>query len=319
MQWLKRIFGGDDTLPELSDSKIDTLISWSHRQLILHDELLPHSRKGGPLEGIAAWVSIPPLVALRCLGYSDKPDEKLLNHLEAGIGEIGTAYALGDWAKDDDLAEVVSAFSQHAKLFLVFWLKAFAKFEPRSTFRNLPMLSSMLTALLDSPRHGLTEHLSLHDRDDRHDYAESMANLINRCYAAMPELEAEFGRVTVAPDAGDTQTSTLDAAHKLKVDKQSMEDRGIFEASGVYCQLASISGDGMWLEIYLADASGRMNSARQYPMACIRADAGDDRKFEVMTPEGTYSVPLYEMELAIEAAKEDVHSEDYYDRQTEDD
>jgi hypothetical protein len=87
----------------------------------------------------------------------------------------------------------------------------------------------------------------------------------------------------------------------------------VTESKSVYLQLASISGDGMILEIHLGtDSSG------PYPIAWIRADEGDDRKFEVETPAGTLSVPLAEIERAIETAKEEVHSEDYYDRLSED-
>jgi len=87
----------------------------------------------------------------------------------------------------------------------------------------------------------------------------------------------------------------------------------VVETDNVYCQLASIVGDGMILEIY----PGRDSSA-PYPIAWIRADAGDARRFEVETPNGTISVPLHEIELAIESAKVEVHSEDYYDRPLED-
>lgn len=311
--WLKRFFGSTKPGREPSESDIDLLISWTHRQLLLHDDLLPRFCKSGSLNGIAAWFAIPPMVALRSLGVTKLVNENILGKLETGVGELGVAYALGDKAKDSDYAEIVLAFEQHTKLFIAFWLQAFAEFKPRSTFKSQPMLSSMLTALFDSPRHGLEEHLYLSDPDDRYDYIESLAQLIKRCYAAIPEFETMIEKSKAPPDLNaavrDPSSTAVEAQGEVGVEK----GRGIFEASNVYLQLASMSGDGMWLEIWLATPSGKMDLDRQHPIAYIRADEGDNRKFEVMTPEGTYSVPLSTIEQAIEVAKEDVHSEDYYD------
>jgi hypothetical protein len=316
--WLKRFFPGTNPTLGLSESEIDLLISWTHRQLLLHDNLMPRFCKSGSVEGIAAWFAIPPMVALRCLGVTKTPDEKILSKLEAGIGELGSAYALGDNAKNSEYADVVFAFGQHAKLFVVYWLKAFAEFKPRSTFKNQPMLSKMLMALFESPRHGLAEHLQIGDPDDRYDYVESLAQLIKSCYAAIPELEAMIERSKAPPELNDAAQRGNTMGSEGRAETSGGKEIGIFEASKVYGQIASMSGDGMWFEIFLATPSGKMDLDRQHPIAYIRADEGDNQKFEVVTPEGIYSVPLAEIELAIEAAKQEVHSEDYYDNLPDD-
>lgn len=93
----------------------------------------------------------------------------------------------------------------------------------------------------------------------------------------------------------------------------TMADRGI-TVEKLYLQRCGISGDGMHLELCIAKADGRLDEAAQpHPLATIRADSGDERKFEFYTNQGTVSVPLEQIEKAIEMAKQVVHSEDYYD------
>ena len=69
----------------------------------------------------------------------------------------------------------------------------------------------------------------------------------------------------------------------------------------------------MHLEICKADDAGKLLHGDPYPIITIRADEGDDIKFVVYSDAGTVSIPLGEVERAITRAKEEVHSEEFYD------
>ena len=61
-----------------------------------------------------------------------------------------------------------------------------------------------------------------------------------------------------------------------------------------------------------ADNDGRLSEATQ-PIVTIRADVGDHLEFVIYADTGVIGVPLSEIERAIALAKQEVHSEDFYD------
>ena len=83
--------------------------------------------------------------------------------------------------------------------------------------------------------------------------------------------------------------------------------------SKVYLQRFSAVEDGMHLEIYKADPSGKSASGEPYPIVTIRADASDDLQLGILLDGDTVSIPLSEIERALAVAKEKVHSEEFYD------
>jgi hypothetical protein len=74
-------------------------------------------------------------------------------------------------------------------------------------------------------------------------------------------------------------------------------------------ELASVSGDGMRLEICAPDGYGGIGES----VACFRADDEGAVKFVVYTQRGELSFPLSELERAIEIARAEVHCESFYD------
>lgn len=84
------------------------------------------------------------------------------------------------------------------------------------------------------------------------------------------------------------------------------------ELSKIYLQRFSAVGDGMHLELCQADDLGNIVEEESDPIITIRADSGDDLKFVVYSDSGIVSIPLSEIERAIKVAKEEVHSEDFY-------
>ena len=82
----------------------------------------------------------------------------------------------------------------------------------------------------------------------------------------------------------------------------------------LYLHKFSCTNDGMHLEICIRDSADELATNEwPYPIATIRADKGDNRRFVFFTESGPISVPLEEIEKVIMIAKEEVHSEDYYD------
>ena len=76
----------------------------------------------------------------------------------------------------------------------------------------------------------------------------------------------------------------------------------------------SCTGDGMHLELCIADANGKCEeTSDSFPIATIRADKGDQRKCVFYSDHGPVSVPLCELADAIRVAEQEVHSEEYYD------
>ena len=86
-----------------------------------------------------------------------------------------------------------------------------------------------------------------------------------------------------------------------------------FEISRLYLQLASVTDDGMHLELCNGSEDGGIANDGPYPLAWFRADAGERIKFEFAASEGIVSIPLGELERGIAAAKSEVRSEDHYD------
>lgn len=64
----------------------------------------------------------------------------------------------------------------------------------------------------------------------------------------------------------------------------------------------------------MGDSDGKLIKDDPYPIVTIRADQGDVKKFVIYSEVGPISVPLAEIERAIERAKVEVHSEEYYDK-----
>ncbi len=81
----------------------------------------------------------------------------------------------------------------------------------------------------------------------------------------------------------------------------------------MYLQVASIHGDGMHLELCMGDDSGELIEGDPYPVMSIRADDEDSKELIVYTASGNLSIPLAEVEKAIEYAKQEVHCESFYD------
>ena len=81
----------------------------------------------------------------------------------------------------------------------------------------------------------------------------------------------------------------------------------------LYVQLASICGDGMNVELCMGDHDGNLVDGDPYPIMWIRADDEDMKLLVVMTDAGAISMPLSEVERAIDIAKQEVHCESYYD------
>lgn len=82
----------------------------------------------------------------------------------------------------------------------------------------------------------------------------------------------------------------------------------------LYLQFFSAQNDGMHLELCMGDSEGKLVKGEPYPIVTIRADKGDLSKFVIYSEIGPISIPLAEIERAIELAKVEVHSEEYYDK-----
>lgn len=85
------------------------------------------------------------------------------------------------------------------------------------------------------------------------------------------------------------------------------------EISNLYLQVASVTGDGMNLEMCNGTPDGKLSDYGPYPIAWFRADIKGQIKFVIETSSGIVSLPLSELERAIQAAKKEVHGEDYYE------
>ena len=81
----------------------------------------------------------------------------------------------------------------------------------------------------------------------------------------------------------------------------------------VYLQIVSATGDGMNLEMCAGTPDGRLSAQGPYPIAWFRADVEGEVKFVLETHKGTVSLPLSELERAIQIAKKEVHCERFYD------
>ena len=82
----------------------------------------------------------------------------------------------------------------------------------------------------------------------------------------------------------------------------------------LYIQRFSCVGDGMHIELCIGVPDGKFAKLdKPYPIATIRADKGDERRFVFYTEDGPISVPLVEIERALMIAREEVHSEEFYD------
>ena len=87
----------------------------------------------------------------------------------------------------------------------------------------------------------------------------------------------------------------------------------ILELQKIHVQRFSCHDDGLHLELCRADQNGNLDEGPPYPLATIRADKGDQRTFEFISGKTLISLPLSELERVIDIAKQEVHSEDYYD------
>ena len=90
-----------------------------------------------------------------------------------------------------------------------------------------------------------------------------------------------------------------------------------FELRDLELQVASVSGDGMHLEICVGDHPGRPAGLGPDPLAWFRASEEGLIRFEFLAPEGVISLPLAELERAIASAKVEVHSEGHYGEPTD--
>ena len=81
----------------------------------------------------------------------------------------------------------------------------------------------------------------------------------------------------------------------------------------LYLQWASVTDEGMTLELIEADESGDIVEGGLYPAATIVADDDETQWIEVYSEEGPVRIPLSELMKAIELAKEGVHGESHYD------
>ncbi|MEO0600536.1 MAG: hypothetical protein AAF211_03815 [Myxococcota bacterium] len=89
--------------------------------------------------------------------------------------------------------------------------------------------------------------------------------------------------------------------------------REVRKVPRAYLQLFSASDDGMNLELCMADEQGRRVADGPYPLLTFRAETEGMLSVVFEFPDGPVELPLSELERAIAAAKEDVHSESFYD------
>ncbi len=81
----------------------------------------------------------------------------------------------------------------------------------------------------------------------------------------------------------------------------------------LYLQRFSAVGDGMHLELCIADDAGALAvDQKPYPLASIKADERGRLMFVIYTPDGDVTISVTEIERAIHAAKSEVHPEAYY-------
>ncbi len=84
------------------------------------------------------------------------------------------------------------------------------------------------------------------------------------------------------------------------------------DVATAYIQLVSPTGDGVNCEMCCGTPDGKLSDAGPYPIAWFRSDIEGQIKFVVATPEGIVSLPLPELENAIQIAKREVHCESFY-------
>ena len=84
------------------------------------------------------------------------------------------------------------------------------------------------------------------------------------------------------------------------------------DAPTAYIELASVAGDGTNVEICCGTQDGKLSYDGPRPVAWFRSDVEGDIKFVIETPDAIVSLPLAELERAIEVAKAEVHSESFY-------
>jgi len=84
------------------------------------------------------------------------------------------------------------------------------------------------------------------------------------------------------------------------------------DVATAHIQLCSATGDGMNCEMCCGTPDGKLSDVGPYPIATFRSDIEGQIKFVVETPEGIVSLPLPELEKAINVAKREVHCEGFY-------
>lgn len=106
-------------------------------------------------------------------------------------------------------------------------------------------------------------------------------------------------------------------AGEFEIESTGLTERRLQEADHVCVQSENMSVDGMWPETCMATSARKVDINRNHTGEIIRADEEYNRWFAVEVPEGTYSAPHSEIEMAIEATKQGVHSKGYYDKLSE--
>ncbi len=87
----------------------------------------------------------------------------------------------------------------------------------------------------------------------------------------------------------------------------------ITEFSDVRLQLASVSGDGMNVEVCAETSDARFSDGSANPLFWFRADEDGKIMFVAGSKHGRVSIALEDLEEAISLAKQEVHCETFYD------
>ena len=87
----------------------------------------------------------------------------------------------------------------------------------------------------------------------------------------------------------------------------------IAELKNIHFEIASVSGDGMNVEICGDTDDSRFPPGSLDPTFWFRADEENSIKFVTCTEHGMISLPIESLEEAIAIAKREVHCEAYYD------